>query len=94
MAAAIETLEQRIQQLGNEAEARRLTDAQRAREAGCKAMSRMPKYNGEGAFRTFKLEFTQWVRVNQINNNPDEDLKKFVILSAFRCLGPDQPLFR
>ena len=52
MAAAIDTLTQKIQQSGAEAEARRLTDAQRAREAGCKEMSRMPKYKGEGAFRT------------------------------------------
>ena len=96
MAAAIQTLEQRIQQLGIEAEARGLTDAQRAREAGCKAMKRKSKYNGEGMFRTFKLEYTMWEKVNQINNIPDEDFKKFAVLSAFtgkaadmvRCLGP------
>ena len=56
LAQVIQTLEQRVQQLGVEAEARRLTDAQKLREAGCKAMSRMPKYNGEGPFRTFILE--------------------------------------
>ena len=55
LAQVIQTLEQRVQQLGVEAEARRLTDAQRLREAGCKSMSRMPKYNGEGPFRTFRL---------------------------------------
>ncbi len=102
MAAAIQTLEQRIQQLGVQAEARRLTDEQRAREAGCKAMNRMPKYNGEGAFRTFKLEYSMWLKVNKIEEIADEDFKKYAMLSAFvgkaadmvRCLGPDQPLFR
>ena len=57
MAAAIQTLDQRTQQLGVQAEARRLTDEQRAREAGCKAMNPMPKYNGEGPFRTLRLEY-------------------------------------
>ena len=58
MAAIINTLTERTQQLGAEAQVRRLNDAQRQREAGCKAMSRMSKYNGEGAFRTFRLEYT------------------------------------
>ena len=101
LGAAAEAREQRIQLLGVEAEARRLTAAQKARENGCKAMNRMPKYNGEGAFRTFKLEYTMWEKVNQINVIPDEDFKKFALLSAFtgkaadmvRCLGPDQTIF-
>ena len=102
LGAAAEAREQRIQQLGVEAEARRLTAAQKARENGCKAMNRMPKYNSEGAFRTFKLEYTMWEKVNQINMIPDEDFKKFALLSAFtgkaadmvRCLGLDQAIFR
>ena len=89
MAAAIQTLEQRIQQLGIQAEARRLTDEQRAREAGCKAMNRMPKYNGEGAFRTFRLEYSMWLRVNQIEDIPDEDFKKYAMLSAFTGKAAD-----
>ena len=102
LAQAIQTLEQRVQQLGIQAEARRLTDAQRAREAGCKAMSWMPKYSGEGPFRTFRLEYSMWLRVNMIEAIPDEDFKKYTMLSAFtgkaadmvRCLGPEQPIFR
>ena len=96
LAQVIQTLEQRVQQLGVEAEARRLTDAQKLREAGCKAMSRMPKYSGEGPFRTFRLEYSMWLRVNMIEAIPDEDFKKFAMLSAFTgkvadmvmCLGP------
>ena len=102
MAAAIVMLQQQTQQLGIQAEARRLTDEQRAREAGCKAMNRMPKYNGEGPFRTFRLEYAMWLKVNMIEAIPDEDFKKFALLSAFqgkaadmvRCLGPEQPIFR
>ena len=101
IAPAIQALEHRVQQLGAEAETRRLTDAQRARDAGCKAMNRMPKYNGEGPFRTFRLEYTMWLKVNRIEEIADEDFKKYALLSAFvgkaadmvRCLGPDQPLF-
>ena len=65
-------------------------------------MSRMPKYNGEGPFRTFRLEYTMWLKVNMIEAIPDEDFKKFALLSAFqgkaadmvRCVGPEQPIFR
>merc|ERR1712121_622423 len=64
LAQVIQTLEQRVQQLGVEAEARRLTDAQKWRKAGCKTMSRMPKYSGEGPFRTFRLEYAMWLNVN------------------------------
>merc|ERR1712121_452291 len=96
LALVIQTLEQRVQQLGVEAEARRLTDAQKFIEAGCKAMTCMPKYSGEGPFRTFRLEYSMWLRVNMIEAIPDEDFKKFKMLSAFtgkavdmvRCLGP------
>ena len=89
MAAAIQTLEQRTQQLGIQAEARRLTDEQRAREEGCKAMSRMPKYSGKGPFRTFRLEYSTWLRVNKIEDIPDEDFKKYTMVSAFTGKAAD-----
>ena len=65
-------------------------------------MSRMPKYSCKGPFRTFRLEYTMWLRVNMIEAIPDEDFKQFAMLSAFtgkaadmvRCLGPEQPIFR
>ena len=50
----------------------------------------MPEYNGEGVFRTFRLEFTMWEKVNQITNIPDEDFKKFAVLSAFTGKAADQ----
>ena len=102
LAQVIQTLKQRDQQLGVEAKARSVTDAQKLREAGCKAMSRMPKYSDEGPFRMFRQEYTMWLRVNMIEAIPDEDFKKFAMLSAFtgkaadmvRCLGHEQPIFR
>ena len=40
-----------------------------------------------------------WLKVNMIEAIPDEDFKKFALLSAFqgkaadmvRCMGPEQP---
>ena len=79
LAQVIQTLEQRVQQLGVEAEARWLTDAQKLREVDCKMMSRMTKYSGKGPFRTFRLENSMWLRVNQIEAIPDEDFKKYAM---------------
>ena len=61
----------------------------------------MPKYNGDGTFRTFKLEIETWARINQIDQVEDEDFKKLTLLSAFtskaadmiRSLRPGQPAF-
>merc|ERR1711867_289028 len=61
-----------MQQLSVKAKARRLTHAQKLREAGCKAMARMPKFSGEGTFRTFRLEYAMWLKVNRIEEIPDE----------------------
>ena len=102
LAQVIQAMDQRMQQLSVEAEATRLTHAQKLREAGCKAMARMPKFSGEGTFRTFRLEYAMWLKVNRIEEIPDEDFKKFALLSAFqgkaadmvRCVGPEQPIFR
>ena len=95
LAQVIQAMDQRMQQLSVEAEARRLTHAQKLREADCKAMARMPKFSGEGTFRTFQLEYAMWLKVNRIEEIPDEDFKKFTLLSAFqgkaadmvRCVG-------
>ena len=65
-------------------------------------MARMPKFSGEGTFRTFRLEYAMWLKVNRIEEIPDEDFKKYALLSAFqgkaadmvRCVGPEQPIFR
>ena len=102
LAQVIQAMDQRMQQLSVEAEATRLTHAQKLREAGCKAMARMPKFSGEGTFRTFRLEYVMWLKVNRIEEIPDEDFKKVCPLKRLpgqgdghgSLRGPEQPIFR
>ena len=99
---AILVLEGRIAAMTAERTAeRRQNDEQRAQAEKLKAMNRMPKYNGDGTFRTFKLEFETWFEINKVNDVEDDDFKKLTLLSAFtskaadmiRSLRPGQPAF-